>query len=86
MVVDVGGSLHRASLDDMISTNALANVWVGFVIHGSIRDVDKLDAMALGVQALATYPMNTGEEGIGDFDLPVTFAGDTIHPRDFYRM
>jgi len=83
MVVDGGGSLRRALLGDMIGANALANGWAGFVIYGSIRDVDELGAMDLGVQALATHPMKTEKKGVGDLDVPVTFAGVTIHPGDF---
>ena len=40
MVIDGGGSLRPALLGDMIAAKALANGWVGFVIYGSIRDVD----------------------------------------------
>ena len=83
MVVDGGGSLRLALLGDMTAANALANGWTGFVIYGSIRDVDELGAMDLGVQALATNPMKTEKKGIGDVDVAVTFAGVTIHPRDF---
>ena len=83
MVVDGGGSLRRALLGDMIGANALANGWAGFVIFGSIRDVDELGGMELGVQALATHPMKTEKKGVGDLDVPVTFAGVTIHPGDF---
>jgi regulator of ribonuclease activity A len=67
----------------MIAANALANGWAGFVIYGSIRDVDELGAMDLGVQALATNPMKTEKKDIGDIDVAVTFAGVTIHPGDF---
>ena len=83
IVVDGGGSLRRALLSDIFAAKALANGWVGFVIYGSIRDVDELGAMDLGVQALAKYPMKTEKKGIGDTDVPVTFAGVTIHPGDF---
>ena len=83
MVIDGGGSLRRALLGDMIAANALANGWAGFVIYGSIRDVDEIGAMDLGVQALATNPMKTEKKGIGDVDVAVTFAGVTIHPGDF---
>ena len=83
MVVDGGGSLRRALLGDMIGAKALANGWAGSVIYGAIRDVDELGAMDLGVQALATHPMKTEKKGIGDLDVPVTFAGVTIHPGDF---
>ena len=83
LVIDGGGSMRRALLGDMIGAKALANGWAGFVIYGAIRDVDELGAMDLGVQALATHPMKTEKKGIGDLDVPVTFAGVTIHPGDF---
>ena len=40
MIVDGGGSLWQALLGKTIGANTLANGWVGFVIYGSIRDVD----------------------------------------------
>ena len=83
MVIDGGGSLRRALLGDIIFSNALTNGWVGFVIYGSNRDLDELGAMDLGVHALAIYPMKTEKKGISDVDIPVTFAGVTIHPGDF---
>lgn len=83
MVVDGGGSLRRALLGDMIAATALANGWSGFVIYGSIRDVDVLGAMDIGVQALAAHPIKTDKKGIGEVDVPVTFAGVTVHPGDF---
>ena len=64
MVVDGGGSLRRALLGDMVAANALANGWAGFVIYGSIRDVNELGAMDLSVQALATHPMKTEKRGL----------------------
>jgi regulator of ribonuclease activity A len=83
MVIDGGGSLRRALLGDVTGANALANGWVGFVIYESIRDVDELGVMDLGVQALATHPMKTEKKGVGDLGVPVTFAGVTIYPGDF---
>ena len=39
--------------------------------------------MDLGVQPLATHPLEAEKKGVGDVDVPVTFAGVTIHPGDF---
>ena len=39
------------------------------MIYGSIRDMRELGAMELGVQALATYPMKTEKNGIGDLNM-----------------
>mgnify|MGYP002840564000 CR=1 FL=1 len=50
------------------------------MIYSSIHDMGELGAMDLGIQALAIDPMKTEKKGIGDADIPVTFAGVTIHP------
>lgn len=83
MVVDGGGSLRRALLGDMIAENAMNNDWAGFVIYGCIRDCDEISALDLGVKALNTIPVKTEKRGIGDLDIAVTFAGQTIESGDW---
>jgi len=83
MVVDGGASMRRALLGDMIAENALKNGWEGFVIYGCIRDVDVIAELDLGVKALNTIPVKTEKRGIGDLNVPVTFAGQTIVPGDY---
>jgi regulator of ribonuclease activity A len=83
MVVDGGGSLRRALLGDMIAANAVKNGWSGLVIYGCIRDCDEIAALDLGVKALNTIPVKTDKRGIGDLNVPVTFAGQTISPDDW---
>ena len=83
MVVDGGGSLRRALLGDMIAENAVNNGWEGFIIYGCIRDVDEIKGLPLGVQALNTIPVKTEKRGLGDLNVPVTFAGVTIAPGDY---
>ncbi len=83
LVVDGGGSLRRAMLGDMLAEKAAANGWEGIVINGCIRDVNAIGETTLGVQALATHPMKTDKRGLGDLNVPVTFAGVTIRPGDY---
>ncbi len=83
MVVDGGASLRRALLGDMIAENALKNGWAGFVIYGCIRDVDVIASLDLGVQAINTIPVKTEKRGIGDLNVPITFAGVTINPGEY---
>ena len=83
MVVDGGGSRRRALLGDMIAAKARENGWAGFVIYGSIRDVDVIAELELGVQALGAIPVKTEKRGIGDLDVPVTFGGVTFRPGDW---
>ncbi|AIZ32305.1 ribonuclease E activity regulator RraA [Pseudomonas parafulva] len=80
LVVDGGGSLRRALLGDMLAEKAAKHGWEGLVIYGCVRDVDVLAQTNVGVQALASHPMKTDKRGIGDLNVPVTFAGVTFRP------
>lgn len=80
IVMDGGGSLRRAILGDMLAEKAAANGWAGLVINGCIRDCDEIAATALGVKALNTHPMKTDKRGLGDLNVDVSFAGQTIRP------
>ncbi|MFR0674703.1 ribonuclease E activity regulator RraA [Enterobacterales bacterium AW_CKDN230030176-1A_HGKHYDSX7] len=80
LVVDGGGSLRRALLGDMLAAKAAKNGWAGLLIYGCVRDVDALAQTDVGVQALASHPLATEKRGLGDIDVPVTFAGVTFHP------
>ena len=54
-----------------------------FVIFGCVRDCDELGALSLGVKALNTIPLKTDKRGLGDLNVSVTFAGQTIVPGDW---
>ena len=83
LVVDGGGSLRRALLGDMIAANAVKNGWSGLVIYGCIRDCDEIAALDIGVKALNTIPVKTDKRGIGDLNVAVSFAGQTINPGEW---
>ncbi|MDV9030718.1 ribonuclease E activity regulator RraA [Pseudomonas sp. RAC1] len=83
LVVDGGGSLRRALLGDMLAEKAAKHGWEGLVIYGCVRDVDVLAQTNVGVQALASHPMKTDKRGLGDLNVPVTFAGVTFRPGEY---
>ncbi|NND83155.1 MAG: ribonuclease E activity regulator RraA [Gammaproteobacteria bacterium] len=83
IVMDGGGSLRRAILGDMLAENAQNNGWAGLIINGCIRDCDEIAQLDLGVKALNTHPQKTDKRGLGDLNLPVTFAGQTIRPGEW---
>ncbi len=83
MVVDGGGSRRRALLGDVIGAMAVANNWAGFIIYGSVRDVDELAKLPLGVLALGAIPMRPDQHGQGDLNVPVTFGGVTFATGQF---
>ncbi|WP_048307026.1 ribonuclease E activity regulator RraA [Halomonas sp. PR-M31] len=80
LVVDAGGSLRCAMLGDMLAEKAATNGWAGVVMFGCVRDVEVLAEIELGVQALSAHPRRSEKRGEGQRDIPVTFAGVTVHP------
>jgi len=80
LVVDGGGSLHRALLGDVIAGLAVTNGWAGVIINGAIRDVAALRAMDVGIKALGSNPRKSTKTGAGQRDVPVSFGGATFAP------
>ncbi|AZM95749.1 ribonuclease E activity regulator RraA [Vreelandella venusta] len=79
LVVDAGGSYRCAMLGDMLAEQAAKNGWAGVVMYGCVRDVDILATLPLGVQALGSHPRKSEKRGEGLRDIPITFAGATLH-------
>jgi regulator of ribonuclease activity A len=82
LVVDGGGSLHKALLGDMIAQIAVDNGWSGVVIHGAVRDTAVLSGMPIGVKALGSNPRRSDKTGAGEKDVALTFGGVTFRPGD----
>lgn len=80
LVVDGGGSLRRALLGDQLAQKAVENGWEGILINGCLRDVQIIASLDIGVHALASHPMKTEKRGLGDINVPVSFAGLTFEP------
>ncbi|PSJ46088.1 putative 4-hydroxy-4-methyl-2-oxoglutarate aldolase [Zobellella endophytica] len=83
LVVDGGGMVRRALLGDMLAEQGVENGWEGIVVNGAIRDAGAIGGMGIGVKALATSPVKTEKRGLGDVEVPVSFAGCTIYPGDY---
>ena len=82
LLIDGGGSLRRALIDAEIAATAADNGWEGIICYGSVREVDALADLDIGIQALASIPVGADDEEIGDSDLPVNFGGVTFLPED----
>ncbi|USH02631.1 ribonuclease E activity regulator RraA [Grimontia kaedaensis] len=82
MLVDGGGSLRRALVDADIAAMAADNNWEGIVVYGCVRDVDTIDELDIGIQALASIPVGADSQSIGEVDVPVNFGGVTFLPED----
>ena len=82
MVIDGGGSTRRALIDIELAEIAVANEWEGIVCYGSVRDVDLLEELELGIQGLVSIPVGATSVETGESDLAINFAGVTFLPDD----
>lgn len=82
MVIDGGGSTRRALIDGYIAQAAAQNGWEGIVCYGSVRDVDVLEEIELGIQALVSIPVGAPDENVGETDVAVNFGGVSFLPDD----
>lgn len=80
LVVDGGGSVHRALMGDVIAGLAAGNGWAGVIINGAVRDVAELRALPLGVKALGSNPRKSTKTGAGERDVPLTIGGCDFTP------
>ncbi|WP_199609659.1 ribonuclease E activity regulator RraA [Flocculibacter collagenilyticus] len=82
LLIDGGGSTRRALIDAETAELAAENGWEGIICYGSVRDVDALEDIELGIQAMASIPVGADEAGTGEADIPVNFGGVTFLPED----
>lgn len=82
LVIDGGGSTRRALIDINIAETAVENGWEGIVCYGSVRDVDTLEELDLGIQGLVSIPVGASDQDTGESDLAINFAGVTFLPED----
>jgi regulator of ribonuclease activity A len=81
LVIDGAGLAWRALFGDVLAALAVRNGWEGVVVHGAVRDRAEIDAMDIGVKALATVPRRADlGAGPGERDVAVTFGGMTFVP------
>ncbi|WAJ69505.1 ribonuclease E activity regulator RraA [Catenovulum adriaticum] len=83
LLIDGGGSLRRALVDAEIAETAAANNWEGIICYGAVRDVDDLEEIDIGIQALASIPVGADNDDTGEIDVAVNFAGVTFLPEDY---
>jgi len=82
LLIDGGGSLRRALIDIDIAETALDNGWEGIIVYGCVRDVDALEDLEIGIQAMASIPVAGSDDDAGEIDIPVNFASVSFLPED----
>jgi regulator of ribonuclease activity A len=82
LVIDGGGSTRRALIDIYIAQTAEKNSWEGIICYGSVRDVDAIEELELGIQALISIPVGASDKDDGETDTAINFGGVTFLPDD----
>ena len=82
LVIDGGGSTRRALIDINIAETAANNGWEGIICYGSVRDVDTIEEIELGIQGLVSTPVGANDNEFGESDVAINFGGVTILPDD----
>ncbi len=82
LVIDGGGSTRRALIDLKIAIIAANNGWEGIICHGSVRDVDAIEEIDLGIQGLVSIPVGASSQAIGESEVAINFAGVSFFPDD----
>lgn len=83
LVVDGGGSLRTALVGDLIAKLAVDQGWAGMVVFGCIRDSVEINALDIGIRALATNPTRPVKKVDGQADIAVSFGGVTFRPGQY---
>ncbi len=83
LVVDGGGSMRCALLGDNLAMKAADNGWHGILVYGCVRDVDAINEIHLGVQALASNPLRSVKRDVGLRDIELEFGGITFIPGQY---
>lgn len=80
LVVDGGGSTQVAIFGENMARLAIAHGWQGLIIHGAVRDVDRLRGLGLAVLALGHVPRRGGRSGSGMHGVTVSFGDVAFAP------
>jgi regulator of ribonuclease activity A len=83
LVIDGGASIRCALVGGNLATAAVKNGWAGIVVDGAVRDVAEIEALAIGVRALALNPLRAVKRSTGVRDLTIVVAGVTVQPNDW---
>ncbi|MCW9719082.1 ribonuclease E activity regulator RraA [Avibacterium sp. 21-599] len=83
LLVDGGGAVRQALIDAELAQLAVDNGWEGIIVYGAVRQIQQLENLDIGIQALAPIPVGANDDTQGEVDVPVNFGGVTFYPEDY---
>ncbi|MDU7786618.1 MAG: ribonuclease E activity regulator RraA, partial [Aggregatibacter aphrophilus] len=66
LLVDGGGAVRRALIDAELAQLAADNNWEGIIVYGAVRQIQQLENIDIGIQALAPIPVGADESSHGE--------------------
>ncbi len=81
LLVDGGGSVRRALINAELARWPPRTSKEGIVVYGAVRQVDDLEELDIGIQAMAAM-VGAVSEGVGESDIRVNFGGVTFFSGD----
>ncbi|MBD3675776.1 MAG: RraA family protein [Planctomycetaceae bacterium] len=83
LIAAAGGSMRSGIWGELLTTAARNQGCVGAIVHGAVRDVDKIEAMNFPVLASGTCLYDSQHrQRVIDLDVPVEIDGVTFTPGD----
>jgi RraA family protein len=82
VVCDAGGEMGTAIMGDIMGRHAAKRGIAAIIVDGTIRDVEGLAALHLGVWARGATPAGPYKDGPGEVGYPVSCGGLVVMPGD----
>ena len=82
VVVDNGGCVERSIAGEMMMTYAAMKGIAGWVVNGSLRDLDGLRKCPMPIYCKAITPQGPYKNGPGEINVPVCCGGVAVLPGD----
>lgn len=83
LLIDGGGAVRRGLIDAELAQLAADNGWEGIIVYGAVRQIQQLENINIGIQALAPIPVAADNSTQGETDVAVNFGGVTFFPEDY---
>jgi len=83
LVCAAGGSTRSGIWGELLTTAAMNSGCAGVIVHGSVRDIQKMRSMNFPVFATGKNPYDSqNRQRVVDIDIPVVVDGVVINPGD----
>ncbi|PVA07522.1 RraA family protein [Thalassorhabdomicrobium marinisediminis] len=82
IVVDAGGDLTNSLMGELMLAHAIRRGIAGFVLNGSIRDIDEIYNENLPVYAAGVTHRGPYKNGPGEINVTISVGGMVVSPGD----